>query len=269
MKTIWQILDIPQTNDPEVIKKAYRNLMKKYHPDTVKSPEKKRHYTIKTVRINDAFVQALNYCNSDIHVNKIEIYQKHNTTNSDFIIQNKKAKNIFLIHRKLFRFNYFRSKWIKETIDSILFLICIIGLPYLIIKLNSFPLNSLIREIWSGLVVIPLGLIIGGIISWSIFPYLFILWFLDTTPLSKYLYKILWLALSIGNIVFVYYVNIDWWPFAHKNNTYYSILYHICRFVACFYLPIFGIYIWIKEYYQYKKVKSRYISVINNKELMT
>ena len=60
-KDCWKILEIEPTDDHEEIRRARRTLMKKWHPDTVQSPEKKRKYTIRCAEINSASDQALKF----------------------------------------------------------------------------------------------------------------------------------------------------------------------------------------------------------------
>jgi DnaJ-class molecular chaperone len=55
----WKILGIAPTSDKEAIKSAYRTLIKKYHPDLAKTPEKVRTNTIKCSQINLAYQEAL------------------------------------------------------------------------------------------------------------------------------------------------------------------------------------------------------------------
>src|SRR2546423_15576101 len=59
MKTCWKILGIQPTANTEAIKKAYRDLVKRYHPEKARSPEKVRHYTIRCAEIIEAYRQAV------------------------------------------------------------------------------------------------------------------------------------------------------------------------------------------------------------------
>ena len=61
MKDCWQVLGIPPTTDADRVKRAYRALIKRYHPDTIPaaSPELIRQYTLRCGRINQAFRQAI------------------------------------------------------------------------------------------------------------------------------------------------------------------------------------------------------------------
>jgi hypothetical protein len=70
MKDCWQVLGVPSTTDAEGIKRAYRALIKRYHPDTIISgpPEKIRRYTIRCRRINQAFRQAIERYATGTHV---------------------------------------------------------------------------------------------------------------------------------------------------------------------------------------------------------
>src|SRR5205085_6572385 len=45
--------------DLAAIKRAYREQVKRYHPDTVTTPEQKRRYTIICAAINDAYREAV------------------------------------------------------------------------------------------------------------------------------------------------------------------------------------------------------------------
>jgi len=61
MRDPWKVLEIQPTNDPAEIKKAYRILVQKYHPDKARTPEKERKYTVRFVEIREAYEAALQY----------------------------------------------------------------------------------------------------------------------------------------------------------------------------------------------------------------
>lgn len=61
MNDPWRILKIPPTSDQEEIKRAFRALAQKYHPDKAKTPEKERKYTVLFVEIREAYETALRY----------------------------------------------------------------------------------------------------------------------------------------------------------------------------------------------------------------
>jgi hypothetical protein len=58
MGNCWEVLGISPTNDVEAIKKAYRALIKQWHPDTVNSDEREE-YTNRSAEINVAYDDAI------------------------------------------------------------------------------------------------------------------------------------------------------------------------------------------------------------------
>ena len=71
MKDCWQVLGMSSTTNVEAVNRAYRTLIKRYHPDTITSasPEMIRLYTVKCGQINQAFRQALERCTAGVHAN--------------------------------------------------------------------------------------------------------------------------------------------------------------------------------------------------------
>ena len=63
MNNCWVTLNIERTNDLEVIKRARRSLIKRWHPDTVTSAEEQPNHTIRCMEINAAFDKALRIAN--------------------------------------------------------------------------------------------------------------------------------------------------------------------------------------------------------------
>lgn len=55
----WAVLGISPTDDLAVVKKAYRSLVKKYHPDTTLNPEAKARFHRECSRINEAYREVL------------------------------------------------------------------------------------------------------------------------------------------------------------------------------------------------------------------
>ena len=55
MKNLYEILEISQNASPEVVEKAYKALVKKYHPDLQTDPTIKKEYETKIKEINEAY----------------------------------------------------------------------------------------------------------------------------------------------------------------------------------------------------------------------
>jgi hypothetical protein len=59
MPNCWAILEIPPTYDVEEISRVRRALIRKWHPDTVASPEQQSEYTARCAAINAAYDEAV------------------------------------------------------------------------------------------------------------------------------------------------------------------------------------------------------------------
>ncbi len=59
LQEAYEILEVKQSDDMNTIKKAYRKLIRKYHPDIISSQDKDESYmeeaTAKTQKINQAY----------------------------------------------------------------------------------------------------------------------------------------------------------------------------------------------------------------------
>jgi len=76
-KDCWIIPGIQRTIDKSLIKKVFRDLIKKYHPDMVQAPEKIRKYTIKCVEIIQACNEAIEYSETHHVEPEITIVQEN------------------------------------------------------------------------------------------------------------------------------------------------------------------------------------------------
>ena len=55
MKNFYEILEINEKASPEIVEKAYKVLVKKYHPDLQTDPQKKQECEAKIKEINEAY----------------------------------------------------------------------------------------------------------------------------------------------------------------------------------------------------------------------
>src|SRR5260370_20308577 len=58
------------TTDIVAIRNAYRELVKKYHPDTVLTVEEKRRYTVFCAEINEAYKEAIEWARGDAQISR-------------------------------------------------------------------------------------------------------------------------------------------------------------------------------------------------------
>jgi hypothetical protein len=264
MKDCWKILEIDKTTDAEKIKKAYRELIKRYHPDTVRSPEKIRKYTIKSAEIIEAYKQAVEYAKAHQleHENitkttPSKTYQTVSSTKPTVKASPHKKDNLF------FRVIAAGKSLIIICISILLFLE-IFGIYPGISRIsitfstwvNSLPLENPVRMIISGLFASFFGLIFSGILTFFTLMYLLtFLAFLFGVKGERYIYKVGFFILTVLSIFLVYYATL-YWPFKNSTNDYYIFLYRACRFFACFSGPFCLLAVWLNDIIKYTRIKN-------------
>lgn len=252
MPECWKILGIPPTKDKDIINKAWRNLMLKYHPDRVQSPELKRRYTIKCFKINNAREKALEQANS-------AIFQK--------IIYSKKDNNYSI------KVDLYVNPFVQAVILYILIAPWVIGpllLIYqkkiwmfidIILKYPHYYPFMLIPQI---IIIFLLAIIIGFWASFITFPAIFFIllfcegYLIGKLNLLKYKPKIYWLLCVIINI---YVFNTDYF---HCNigkiisyTQYGYILSFSWRFFVSATWPLIFFLYWINDIMIFNKIKKK------------
>lgn len=238
-------MGIQKTKDTQEIKKAYRELIKRFHPDTVRfrSPEKIRRYTVKTVEIMGAYKEALEYAKSSKPKTGSEVIRREKGTTKETTSDKE----------------FSRAKWAAKYFFYVVILLSFMVSPFIFIFyfprwFTSLPIGSLTRMIISALIAIPLGALIAMVLGLFTSPLLLISACLDNTKFATYMWKILWVGVLIANILIVYCTDFHW-PFEHRFNGYYNFLYHICRITAWAFTPCSLLIFWLKEQRDYWRVK--------------
>ena len=258
MKNCWKVLGIPPTRDRDVVQKTYRDLVKKYHPDKARSPEKVRHYTIKCAEINGAYRQALIESEGAAPREPAAPQIGHRSEAQRGSRPNRLGSAIAFIFVALGL-----SAW-----GEILFGLKIGPLNFAIGMFrwfDSLPLESVAREVLSGVLAIPAGIILGGMAAMLgpiLLPVLVIGWF-ENTDVSKYSYKVALVLLTVAQYFAVYRAGYHW-PFEHRVNAYYEMLNDVAKVAGWLYLPLAGLWLWALEYYRYARVKKscNFLSVL-------
>ncbi|MCI0450334.1 MAG: J domain-containing protein [Chlorobi bacterium] len=232
-KTPWEILDISPESDVSTIDNAWKNLVKKFHPDLVQTPEKKRKYTIKCAEINNARDEALKLTNST----KAQYYSYSRNIKRDNFKKNASLK-------------YY--KWIFVIIFMISFFI---GIILLVNYVKGLPEENPLKIIISALTILfvtffILGLCFLGIIDMLIF--LIFVFILEKIGLSKYSFKLSWLIILLSNfIITFYYFDFKFQPHTPLNN----FLGILAQTIAALTVPILFAIDWFKTFIKYKKLK--------------
>ena len=238
MKNPWKILEISPTSDPEEIKKAYRALAQKYHPDKARTPEKQRKYTVHFVEIRKAYETALQYAER-------QSTAPERSTSSQ--VSGAPAGNAAPW-----------QEWVKAVFILVggatgILLLAVVGKYAL-----SFP-ESHLFPITFGVV---LGISVGHFVGFFLFLFLMMFYMpvvviLEKLRLGKYTDKFGW-ALSV--MLWLFVISLIGLPELNVRKTTNAVIW----FVAFGFGPVFGLGTWVVDYIKYRRAKGHYLSVIAN-----
>lgn len=186
-KTLYEILEVSEKASPEVIEKAYKVLVKKYHPDLQKESDKK-NAEVMMKKINEAYEvlqdaqKRMEYDNNLEEIRKEEIeknsgnynLENNNYNNLDINYHEKQKvelekqlreeeikrrmqmqENLNMEYQNAYE-NYLRSlgyrikkRWTKEKIRDLFITILIIVVIFAILWIIP-PTNKIIRNFYEG-----------------------------------------------------------------------------------------------------------------------
>jgi len=259
-KDCWSILGIARTRDVSIIKKAYRGLIKLYHPDTVQAPEKKRKYTIKCVEIIRAYKEAMVYAQT--FQPEPEISTQNEQTVLSKAAPAKGRENVFIKVLGGFVLLLFFVPFVFILMEVLHIYPAFTKSMNLIFNgYSSMPLNSPFKMIISFPLALLLGWLICGVISlFTSAPVIYLWGVLSNTKYEEYMYKVGFVIIAGLNILIVYFVPSLHWPFEHRVNGYYNFLYHLCRFLSCSSGPLYLLANWILDNLKYLRIKNSFFS---------
>jgi hypothetical protein len=230
----WKTLRINETNDKDVIQRAYRELVKQYHPDKASTPERVRINTVKCAEINAAYNEALN------------VSEKITSAPESVLNENPKARD---------------EGPIVATIQVIVGISIVGGMLYLIPKgigtLGELAESNWIAKIIKAILMIPVGLfgiaLIGLIISGAgFFIAVFILDFLLVRVVpKKYFDKLIWITTTIFSSAIVLGYGMD-----TSLGELAPLKLPILLLVANFWSVAFFLH-WLYTWFKYRSLKSK------------
>ena len=239
MNDPWKILQIEPTTDPQEIKKAYRALAQRYHPDKAKTPEKARKYTVRFVEIRQAYETALQYA-------KFQTITLGKTTTSP-------------ASGSLAGGTAPWQEWVKAAFILVGGAIGILLLVVTGMYARSFPETHLFPITF----IAVLSIFIGYFAGFFLFPFLMMLYapiqfgFLEKIGIGKYADKLGWVLSVVLWVVAISQIGMPELNARQIGNA-------VTWFVAFGFGPVFGLGTWIVDYIKYRKVKEQYLSVTAN-----
>jgi len=253
-KDCWNILGIARTRDISIIKNAYRELIKTYHPDTVQAPERIRKHTIRCVEIIQAYKEAMKYAETHQQDPAIILRTSHTPQTSPA----PRKQGVFV--------------WVFGTFILLLFISPVLfffiellniypaftrTMSFIFTYYESMPLESPLKMIISFPLALILGALFNGVLSiFTTAPLIYLWGVLSDTKYEKYMYKLGYVLIAALNTSIIYFAANLHWPFEHRANDYYNFLYHLCRFLSWSYGPMYMLAEWVMDNLKYWRVKN-------------
>ncbi len=261
MKTCWTVLGIPYSTDKQVVKRAYRSLMKQYHPDTVQSPEKKRKYTIKCYDINRAYEEAIWEVERGLHrTGTVTASNGPPEWPGGTVTQPMRGYSSFWME-------YHTHVTFLAAISLLTGLGFFAGSPGWHILIHSVTLATLATAIWSAFV----GCLLSGLIYFAEFNALFIFSIFMTmilgalglaTAFEKIWSKTTWTFMVCANVFLVYWSSQpgmkDFFP-TDPFSTAYTVIFRVVFVSAA---PFLFLIFWLDDLIRYRKVKDKVASIL-------
>lgn len=244
MTNCWRVLGIAPTTDRDALRRKYRELVKRYHPDVSRSPEQFRYNTIRCAEIDAAYRAAVREAST---APSVAAHSSGNGADPNLV-----------------------RDWLGFTFAGVLVLVmgagvaeATINFPFgpfhlLFLSINwfvSLPLESRSRQIVSALLVAPLAVGFGGLLGMSSLALAWATWLaLEKTRLARFSIKAGWLVLTAAQFVAVYALGLHW-PFEHRATPYYEVLHDTSKLIAWLYVPASAILEWVRQLLRYRSAK--------------
>ncbi|MEN3334500.1 MAG: DnaJ domain [Blastocatellia bacterium] len=257
MNDCWKQLGLQPTTDLAAIKRAYREQVKRYHPDTVMTPEQKRRYTIICAAINEAYREAVR-CAQAANAAQPSADDDafadapHQDTN-----EFRAAGNPFEYAPPVDQPNALGSFFKSPTALRTLLLLF---LGFEIIIFFAGPMQNVpttVQTLAGVFITLFVGFIIYGLLVAGALD-LLIFWFfprrlLDLLGLAKYESKLIWLVILAANGFVFFFTRLIAHPSHHQVTT--AILDIAVRMAATVTVPLIIALLWLRDLVRYRRIK--------------
>lgn len=260
MNDCWKTLGLAPTADLTAIKRAYREQVKRYHPDTVTTPEQKRRYTILCAAINDAYREAVRLAHAATpepeHADNDSFAHEPQPDESEFAAgfaaAGHGADHAARAGQQTAFGAFFKSPAALRTL-------LLIFLGFEIVIFFAGPLRNVpagVQTLASILVALFIGFIIYGLLVAGALD-LLIFWFfprrlLYRLGLAKYESKLVWLAVVAANVGLFFFSNL----IAHPGRQTAAVILDITvRTAAAATIPLIGVLLWLRDLVRYRRVR--------------
>lgn len=256
MNDCWKRLGLEPTADLAAIKRAYRQQVKRYHPDTVTTPEQKRRYTIICAAINDAYREAVRQARAasatPLNEDQAPIPDApHQDEREATAAQGEFDYATFGRHQNALA-SLFKSPTGLRTL--LLFFSGFMLLAYFVGQVRVPPPVETLAGI---LVALFIGFFIFGLLTAGAMD-LLIFWFFPRSllyhfGLEKYESKLVWVTILVANGAVFFFTNLIAHPSHHEMAA--VILDIIMRAAATVTVPLIIALLWLRDLLRYRRIK--------------
>ncbi|MFL6213064.1 MAG: J domain-containing protein [Blastocatellia bacterium] len=256
MSDCWKILRLEPTADLAAIKRAYREQVKRFHPDTVTTPEQKRRYTIICAAINDAYREAVRQARAASATPPVDDQEPgadepHQDGREAASTQSEFNYTAFGHHRNGLA-SLFKSPTGMRTL-----LLFFSGFMLLAFFVGQVRVPPPVETLAGILVALFIGFFIFGLLTAGAMD-LLIFWFfprglLYRFGLEKYESKLVWLTILAANGAVFFFTNL----IAHPSHRELAalILDITVRAAATVTVPLIIAVLWLRDLLRYRRVK--------------
>jgi triphosphoribosyl-dephospho-CoA synthetase len=256
----WKRLGLQPTTDLAAIKRAYREQVKRYHPDTVASPEQKRRYTIICAAINDAYREAVRRAQA-AHADAADSSADARPAEAG---ESAGAAGEFTSAAPAYSQNalgsFFKSPGALRTLLLLFFgfeVIVFFAGPVRNLPSAFEAMAGLFLALFVGFIIY--GLLVAGALDLLIF------WFfprrlLERLGLARYESKLIWLVILITNAFVFFFTNLIAHPRGHEMAT--ALLDVVVRAAATLTVPLVVALLWLRDLMRYRRLKHGGIALV-------
>jgi hypothetical protein len=251
----WKRLGLEPTADLAAIKRAYREQVKRYHPDTVTTPEQKRRYTIICAAINDAYREAVRQARAASATPPADEpdsftddpYQDGNETAT---AQSEFDYAAFGRHRNAMA-SFYNSPAGMRTL-----LLLFSSSMLLVFFVGRVHVPPPVETLAGVLVALFIGFFIYGLLTAGAMDLLIFCFFprglLDRLGLTKYESKLVWLTILAANGAVFFFSNLIAHPSDREVAT--RLLDITVRAAATITVPLIIVVLWLRDLLRYRRI---------------
>ena len=257
MNECWKRLGLQPTTDLAAIKRAYREQVKRYHPDTVTTPEQKRRYTVICAAINEAYREAVRRAQAanaaQPCANQESFADAPDQQTSEFRAAHNEFEYAAHGDQQNALGSFFKSPTALRTL-LLLFLgfeiVIFFAGPVQNVPTTVQTLAGIFIALFVGFIIY--GMLVAGALDLLIF------WFfprrlLYLLGLAKYENKLIWLVILAANGFVFFFTNLIAHPGHHEIAA--VILDMAVRAAATVTVPLIVALLWLRDLLRYRRIK--------------